>query len=64
MYVYNMLSIPFNVSPYLKDLSEATGSSLMLLFNFFINYTFLLQNSFHPYCLIKILLIFNTILEF
>jgi High-temperature-induced dauer-formation protein len=64
MFAYNMMSIVFNASPFLKGLSEATGSSLMILMNFFINYTFLLSNQSHPYCLIKLMIIFDSFLEF
>lgn len=64
IYTYNMLSIMFNVAPFVKNMSSATAHKLMMLLRIFTNYEFILLDHFHPSCLVKLLTIIDKILSF
>jgi hypothetical protein len=63
-YPFNLMGIIMNVSAYLKNLSKISSQKLLQLLMLFTNYSFLLQSSSNPYCLLKLMRVFDNIISF
>ncbi|KRX10851.1 hypothetical protein PPERSA_12202 [Pseudocohnilembus persalinus] len=61
-YAYNQMALMTNISNILQNLSELTSNKLMQLMQVFTDFDFLLQNVYHPLCLIKLMSFIDNVL--